>query len=131
MLYNDNKYINFNKKNAMKTNELRIGNYVNYFSEGADKWFVTEIDINDMICIHENTIDHAEPIPLTEEWLIRFGFKYYKSWNYWQIMGCNRVKLRQFLDDFHIIDRYHIKIETVHKLQNYFFALTDEELIID
>ena len=78
-----------------------------------------------------------EPIPLTEEWLIKFGFRYYNnhiyvfpnndslrlwgfSWNVQQyLMG---------LDEF--VDIPTPSIKYVHQLQNLYFALAGEELTI-
>lgn len=47
----------------MKTNDLRIGNLVLNEDGGVCKLFN----------IHEGYINH-KPIPLTEEWLLKFGF---------------------------------------------------------
>ena len=52
----------------MDAKELRIGNYVNYFSESADMWFDNrQLSSNDISCIDGN--DTAASIPLTEKWL--------------------------------------------------------------
>lgn len=84
---------------------------------------------------------HFEPIPLTEEWLIRFGFK--KDINDWftnsfvasiqdsvTMIYINIVSGSACLTDFD--DREQMsyvgnKIKYVHQLQNLYFALTGEE----
>ena len=102
----------------MKANELRIGNWVMY---------------NSKIQVNENKIrecvDHPDrfaPIPLTEEWLLKFGFEYSDLngdsglWKIppFQIYG----KYNQFIYD------YRLDVNYVHQLQNLYFALTGEEL---
>ena len=62
----------------MKASELRIGNY---FLDGEDKLCKTHsINHNYIICwinkhIGSLDIKYVKPIPLTEEWLIKFGFR--------------------------------------------------------
>ena len=66
----------------MKANELRIGNYLIYKEEihkvrGLDisHGLVIEpikIPHEGYPCVHSDTI---KPIPLTEEWLLKFGFE--------------------------------------------------------
>lgn len=56
----------------MEAKELRIGNLV-YTSKGA----CVEIIINDFYieAYHPPLFEHLKPIPLTEEWLLKAGFK--------------------------------------------------------
>lgn len=61
----------------MKANELRIGNFIKHEEiiqvqginngEGIDDWYIQYS--NNFI-----PIEDIEPVPLTEEWLIKFGF---------------------------------------------------------
>jgi hypothetical protein len=109
----------------MKANELRIGNYVDLFGMTAT---VQPDDFN--LREHGIAIEQGKPIPLTEEWLNRFGATKYSNdthhiafmWiinidnNTWEI----RVNL-----DFLLCEIQH-----VHQLQNLYFALTGEELKI-
>ena len=57
----------------MKENELRIGNWIKY--EG------NEIQLTKQkfkLCVFTLGLDELhEPIPLTEEWLVKFGFELY------------------------------------------------------
>jgi hypothetical protein len=94
--------------------ELRIGNWV--FSK-TDK---TKIQMKSFfgLCNIESNPDLFEPIPLTEEWLMKFGFDekepvLISSW-----------KFSPFCET--IIT----KCEHVHQLQNLYFALTGEELVV-
>ena len=102
----------------MKASELRIGNWVMYSSK---------IQVNENKIIE--CVDHPDrfaPIPLTEEWLECFGFKYSDLngdsglWKIppFQIYG----KYNQFIYD------YRLDVNYVHQLQNLYFALTGQEL---
>ena len=120
----------------MKANELRIGNYVEVFVSFC---LIKEEQVIDIMCdsintkSHENmTFDYIEPIPLTEEWLNRFGFR--KSGIYW-FDSHDELLSYSFKKNTIAIGRMGIyfenKIHYVHQLQNLYFALTGEELEYD
>jgi hypothetical protein len=123
----------------MKATELRIGNLVNYKIvdelDERKEWFEPcEIDAVDLQVIDSD----YQPIPLTEEWLLRLGFEDKKT--------CFNLSKREELGhdfgDFAVSkyddtqmkvwrgDRYigGCHIQHVHQLQNLYFALTGEEL---
>ena len=101
----------------MKNTELRIGNLLMWFNE------VMPVDVNDLMNLGE-----AVPIPLDEEWLVKFGFE--------------KTGLHFYKEDFFLIwnsvdeefdFRYSNKgigIAFVHTLQNLHHILTNEELTI-
>ena len=100
----------------MKASELRIGNIV---KQGIiESIGISLIQVSDTI--YESEV--IESIQLTEEWLLKFGFrKVYKT--------CYQYK------DFILDDRFimmdidiTIQLKYVHQLQNLYFALTGEEL---
>ena len=118
----------------MKANELRIGNYITFDSVDKPSYF--EINLF-------NYLDRLKPIQLTEEWLLRAGFKYKKyhpttigsanvfgSGLYVSQMINNGFSLVFQTDKksfyFEFSDRY---IKYVHELQNIYFALTGVELV--
>jgi hypothetical protein len=105
----------------MKT-ELRIGNWVKT-TEG-------EIQIHNGWEIDEG--NECNPIPLTEEWLERFGAK---SDVVSSMFGLgNWISINLSNDgDFWIenITGEVVVIKYVHQLQNLYFALTGEELQTD
>ena len=116
----------------MKANELRIGNWVN---NNEEDYQITSATILQL----ERGDSTAKPIPLTEEWLIKFGFKKddtgvdvfdqdYFEWyqKEFPIIGM----LSQSNDKSYIFDENTdtLKIYYVHQLQNLYFALTNEEL---
>jgi hypothetical protein len=122
----------------MKANELRIGNYVNVpnpkqcpfridaFEYCSEKFIkvAQEVKINGKE-VHPLTWygKDLEPIPLTEEWLLKFGFEN----NRLGLFDCIKV-----VEDigFHIyfIQRHLKEVQYVHQLQNLYFALIGEEL---
>ena len=54
----------------MESKDLRIGNLL--FAVNTDKWFrLLPEHLGDK---DEEVLGESEPIPLTEEWLIKFGF---------------------------------------------------------
>lgn len=75
-------------------------------------------------------IEYLEPIPLTDEWLIKAGFERQK-----QYMGrvYNKSIMQLQNEDDGWVDGYDTVIpltKYVHQLQNLYFALTGKELDI-
>ena len=132
----------------MKATELRIGNWFYSTAKGRNEQFEKH-----HFCSHNDSSvesyyieECAEPIPLTEEWLQRFGAKFELVENYY----------RYFILDYNVWQHYHISkampnmkdnllwsfivknndgksyelysITYVHQLQNLYFALTGKEL---
>jgi hypothetical protein len=121
----------------MKANELRIGNLVYLKSKDAIYEISSGHDIEE---IDDAPINFdAKPIPLTEEWLLKFGFEFYKKqvslnvggelFNYAvknEIIIWTDLKTGWTLDGR--INRKTHWLNSVHQLQNLYFALTGEEL---
>lgn len=103
----------------MKESELRIGNYVHFKSEDND--FSIELKFE-----FESgwNMDYIKPIPLTEEWLVKFGFLINGS-----CCENNKIVLYKIINptEFHLAG---VKLQYVHQLQNLYFALTGEELTL-
>lgn len=101
----------------MKTNDLRIGNLVLNDDGGVCKLFN----------IHEGYINH-KPIPLTEEWLLKFGFEVYEfDHKANQYRHGNRLLVIRDENCFYDYGA-DILVKYVHQLQNLYFTLTGEEL---
>ena len=59
----------------MKANELRIGNWIKVKSTLVNKSLETQVSIHDFKEMHNNRSKYTfNPIELTEEWLLKFGF---------------------------------------------------------
>jgi len=107
------------KDNSMKSNELRIGNY---YDNNGRIMTITPSVIQD---VFESERVWCKQIPLTEEWLLKFGFNGWDLYKYTLIRtngnffveGCNEPIAKN--------------IYFVHQLQNLYFALTNEELKIN
>jgi hypothetical protein len=109
----------------MKAEELRIGNYVNY--NGKDCVF----DIYDIVNLHddEDCANLTNPIPLTEEWLLKFGFEIYEfdhKENQYGLKGRLIVLREGYFCDYGT----SVVLKSVHQLQNIYFALTNNELTL-
>ncbi len=118
----------------MKANELRIGNYINdeqttHIIVGVDNYCIKSYWLKDVEkeCLYETQLNQIKPIPLTEEWLLKFGFE--KDELGWFFKENDYCSFGLFFKDnewlFYISDT---KIKYVHQLQNLYFALTNNEL---
>ena len=136
----------------MKTNELRIGNWVKVNDPifGVNTYKVATIRDNGIITLNDNMsclVDNIEPIELTGDILINIGFK----------KGYNEIYSKTIKDDFYeynvsyqnISDNkysfvaYGYKngelkrkmildnIQYLHELQNIFFSFTNQELEVN
>jgi hypothetical protein len=103
----------------MKPNELRIGNSINYHGEEiiVRPYTFTDIEVD----------AGYEPIPLTEEWLLKFGFEKYE-FDHKENQYRYQVRLIVIRDGKFVDYGSSVLLEHIHQLQNFFFALTGEEL---
>lgn len=114
----------------MKANELRIGNWVLRNNKPvkivADKFLP--------IALETLGKDYIKPIPLTEEWLVKFGFEedfegISSTWH--NEVKSIRIEIIHDSNGFHtIVGAFStwVNIQYVHQLQNLYFALTNTEL---
>jgi hypothetical protein len=125
----------------MKASELRIGNLIG-FNYGNRKTYstiteITSIDVklNDGFA----ELSQLEPIPLTEKWLLRFGYIKFEVnatiFCEYSLVDDGVLKYKLLFDkrnnNIVMPNEYKpIKIKHVHQLQNLYFALTGEELIL-
>jgi hypothetical protein len=117
----------------IKAEELKIGNYFQW-SEFAS------MGIGECICDKENIFEYLElkeSIPLTEEWLVKLGGKKHVQYGAeWSIGSSNKQSICIEFDNdgcyFTAGEGMYLStnIKYVHQLQNLYFALTGEELII-
>jgi hypothetical protein len=137
----------------MKAQELRIGNFVltKYRGEFHQKTVesITKDGIDFFVPdgygeLHTDIdTDEPFPIPLTEDWLLKFGFKkltpecFEKKYSHqgellifsWEtpVGMSNNMKEGEY---YFFFNRIPHTISHVHTLQNLYFALTGEELTI-
>jgi hypothetical protein len=108
----------------MKAQELRIGNYYDHNGQ------IKTVTPNTILEVWEAERTWCKAIPLTEEWLLRFGFvsnPYQDRYENKSIhVQCNKTR---GVTELWIESMPHIKY--VHQIQNLYFALTGEELIHD
>lgn len=143
----------------MEAKELRIGNLIQFKSTGNIEMVEDIITYKRKYgCINDVNIQDVKPIPLTEEWLLKFGFENWGKGNLYtnEYETYDRFVLHNVLDgtsnfEVHIIkstyggsdvtqyiiscdedDRLNWgeELEYVHQLQNLYFALTNNELTI-
>jgi len=127
----------------MKSQEVRLGNY--YFYHIVDKYDergeydeVCQIDAEDFRILENFDCPEYKPIPLTEEWLLKFGFEKFIGNNilwgladfcvgwYGNKFATWIIRMQQENNEMN----FHSQIKYVHQLQNLYFALTGEELIV-
>ena len=115
----------------MKISELRLGNWVDQPNDGVTR--VTSI-LNDIqIRTETGHIDkYCRPIPLTEEWFLKFGFDEIIVEGYPIYQSDKGFMVEYYKDEsvFLILD-FEVRIKYVHQLQNLYFTLTGEELEIN
>lgn len=127
----------------MKAQELRIGNYVRYYNKSYQ---LTSIQEDNTIRFKTKTstigcfsIKRIKPIPLTDEWLIKFGFEHPNNiwyskfislaskacFEYFYVNTKGEVNISESNNEYFLT-----RIKHVHQLQNLYFALTGQELEI-
>ena len=121
----------------MKANELRIGNYVKTkFSKQRGKPIQINAIKSNLKGVYYGEdmpgelevwadIKWLKPIPLTEEWLLKFGFVKDKLTNYDWYKGDFEICLPSY---FKYKESHIHNIKHVHQLQNLYHALTGKEL---
>lgn len=120
--------------------ELRIGNYIQL----RDKLVMVRgiPNVHKLLIPGEQyavEVDEFDPIPLTEELLLKCGFTEAYSDSKGYIYSINEVNfLRCFFDIPYIFieteedeDLFNRPIENLHQLQNIYFDLTGKELEVE
>ena len=119
----------------MKANELRVGNLV---TTGGVEQYVMSIDIDDPTEHRINDCQEIayQPIPLTEDWLVKFGFELGND-EWYDLVIPNGLFLSVEQYTFNVVIGQGVqfshaltKLKSVHQLQNLYFALTGEDLTI-
>ena len=115
---------------SIRENELRVGVHILY----CEKVFQVDAE-----CINmhwgDDLDDAYRPIPITEEWLLRFGIDFTSEKEWYHITFTIKGLLFETstsMDGFtyNLCFEDMINIKYVHQFQNIYFALTGEELTI-
>ena len=116
----------------MNANELMIGNYL------------MELTSNDIFQVSESyyqalnvNLECSRPIPLTEKWLLDFGFQTKGTYDNYKLDGLEldssvRIISTNERSSFHVIlseeSIFNKRIDFVNELQNLYFVLTGNHL---
>ena len=122
----------------MKATDLRISNYV----WNSVQKIPVKVDLK-ILSDQLYGVYPWQPIPLTEEWLVKFGFSNPISYKHYfinlddnniifaTITSNNiRIGLSSFNQNGRQLSEIVLQIQYVNQLQNLYFALTGEELEI-
>lgn len=123
----------------MNAKDLRIGNLLQYTDFQKVKKHLRgttfKVTADDILFLSTYSVNYVEPIPLTEEWLIKFGFKriqedkygcHYENDECWVYLSRNGFDIEVITRNkrFNLLRTY----KYVHQLQNLYFAITGKEL---
>ena len=116
---------------TVRASELRIGNLVGV---SWNNIFSTVIEITtDDVKLKDGfaTYNQLQPIPLTEEWLLKFGFER-QPWGLVKggLLFKDNIKYPCEELTLEIGNGFRVTVQYVHQLQNLYFALTGEELLL-
>lgn len=121
----------------IQANEIRLNNWVNYNEYNCQVIAIT----SDWVQLDNNAlntpIDEIKVIPLTEEWLLKFGLKIKKhggigGQDQWAGMDFiyydSECLFRGNPKRLHLVGYFNTQIMFVYQLQNLIFALSGKEL---
>ena len=116
-----------NNSQMIQANELRIGNLIKEALLG--EIIVTPSVLQDLLHGAEN----YEPILLTEEWLIKFGFKKSEENYGYKVLQLNNYIQLKTNSEGNVsgnlfLSKLRIECKYVHQLQNLYFPLKGVEL---
>ena len=116
-------------------NQVRIGNFVDFKGEIETVYAIRNSGVDfyrgktkNGVIMQSYVWEAIRPIPLTEEWLLKFGF-YHREFSFdkGSFYLIKRVGKKEYLYQAHT-KRFQVKY--VHQLQNLYFALTQRELTV-
>jgi hypothetical protein len=125
----------------LRAQELRIGNFVNNKGRLDIVTCLEYVTFEDITNVRGQYYECfiPEPIPLTEEWLLKFGFKIDKDPEtvFYEIRFDKIANYKFYISRkigfgifYYETNFSTTQINSVHQLQNLYFAITNEELIL-
>lgn len=133
----------------MNANELRLGNLVRY-TPPSNPYKAQDLKIKSfgsetaILSFGEETgiiakVSQLEGIPLTEEWLLKLGYRFYKNkesgtlcLDYVGKLDIDfyegKIQIKSRYEEYDLY-RHLFGITCVHHIQNLYFALSGEDLI--
>ena len=113
----------------MKASELRIGNWVIDSSFGKGEY--AQIDADWLFRFSDMPFDTIQPIPLTEEILLKAGFEQSDGFPNEFTRGNWIVYLHNPVNREVYFGTFDIKLKYLHELQNMWVLATKKELKIE
>ena len=123
----------------MKANELRIGNYV-LFNNFIQPQRAVVVDGKFLLPFNKTDLEinnYYQPIPLTEEWLLKFGFEKESNKSYstgeeivYGVYKLDELTYNSIQKNWWFNGVLSNQPIYVHQLQNLYYALKGEELTI-
>lgn len=115
---------------VLLANELRIGNLLHNDN------VIVKIDARSVFDIWDDKgIKNYKPIPLTEEFLLKFGFEKSNRLDLGELKPCYAILSLAIMirHNSFFIDWIggNTELKYVHQLQNIYFALTGDELTLN
>lgn len=113
----------------MKSSEIRIGNLLTKNGNIIEVKGISP-HCGDYAIYTEDSwvyLKNCEPVLLSEKWLLKFGYlpDYFVENRFY--IKCHEIW--KYNDQF-VCDKIEVQIFYIHQLQNLYFALTGEELIL-
>ena len=128
----------------MEKEELMIGNFIEVDGNIISVGIIYDNQISWNIAKYPNhriwnpyislSDKRVKPIPLTEEWLLKFGFKHYSTYKIFELENYFRYSLEKKYTQIELGDGKFARwmnwgeMKYVNQLQNLYFVLTGEKL---
>ncbi|NRA78915.1 MAG: hypothetical protein HRU18_11955 [Pseudoalteromonas sp.] len=116
----------------IKSQELRIGNFL--LNSGNGQEFRLDFQVLEMIHRKRGWFTGIKRIPLTQDWLFKFGFEYVTMGIFnmpnttFSVIKWSGENCYYESNDKKGSLKQRVELEHVHQLQNLYFALTGKEL---
>lgn len=123
----------------MRPKDIRLGNYIQWDDDSKEIIQVESIErgeeeTKNMYFVNGGWIEDFLPVPISEDWLIKFGFTKDKTDNYFYGHPTYKtfypIYKRGESFGFNGLGLSVKEFKYIHQLQNLYYSLTSEELTI-